>query len=156
MTPTATNNATAAPVLDPPTSTHTAIASDSPVAHAAILPLAPPPPPPRPAIVRVMEYYMNGIHMGTLYLLRRGNGTQQCAWCSMCTGVTTVWHGEWHQFPSGTTVSLFDFGGREDNRKHVAIYRDGKGSDYRGRAIQVVQVAFWQWDTAAEQYVRRS
>ena len=41
-------------------------------------------------------------------------------------------------------------------RKHVAIYRDGKGSDYRGRAIQMVQVGIWQWDNATEQYVRRS
>ena len=108
-----------------------------------------------PDIARVFEYYMNGIHMGRLHLLRRGNGTQQCSWCSNCTGITTVGHGEWHQFPSGTTVCLFDFGGREDMRKHVAIYRDGNGNNYRGRAIQMVQVGIWLWDHATEQYVRR-
>ena len=55
---------------------------------------------------------------------------------------------------TGQQSAFFDFAGREEARKHTAIYRDGKGSDYRGRAIQVVQTAFWQWDSATERYVR--
>ena len=115
--------------------------------------------------VKVLEYYWipkdpvgNGIvleehRVGTLYLLRRGNGTQQCSWWSKRTDIQSAWHGQWHQFPNGATVCLFDFAGREEARKHTAIYRDGKGSDYRGRAIQVVQTAFWQWDSATAMYI---
>ena len=139
---------------------------DSHVPSTALVQVGPRPPPPRPDTVKVLEYYwgpndpvapsvLEVRRVGTLYLLRRGNGTQQCAWWSKRTDIMSAWHGQWHQFPNGATVCLFDFRGREEARKHTVIYRDGKGSDYRGRAIQVVQTAFWQWDSATLVYVRR-
>ena len=77
------------------------------VVGEAIVPYVPPPPP---VMARGLEYYMDGRHMGRLYL---DQVHQMCSWNSRLTGITTSWHGEWHAFPSGAMVCFFDFGGRE-------------------------------------------
>ena len=105
------------------------------------------PPPPPPVVVSMYHYYMNGRRTGFLYLKEPH---QQCSWHSVETGLRTAWHGEWLRCRNNALVPRFDFKGRNDQRKHAAIYSDGHGSDYKGRAIQI---AFW-WAMAVQQRSR--
>ena len=98
---------------------NTAAALEEPVAAAAeeevvvgvIVPHVTP-----PVTVRGFDYYMDGTLSGRLFLQKP---CQRVSWRSKSyvngewNIFPTPWHGEWHTFPSGTTVCLFDFGGRE-------------------------------------------
>ena len=86
---------------------------------ASVVPYVPPPPPgpPPPFVALGFEYYMNGRHTGRLYL---DHVHHRCAWSNNITRRTTDWHGEWHKFPSGILVCIFDF----DGRKHAKARSD--------------------------------
>ena len=120
---------------------------------ASVVPYVPPPPPgpPPPFVALGFEYYMNGRHTGRLYL---DHVHHRCAWSSNITGRTTDWHGEWHKFASGILVCIFDFDGRDDMRKHVAIFPDNQGTDYQGRKIRLEQPCLWMYDSVSREYVR--
>ena len=133
----------------------TTVEGDIAAEWTAIVPVGldlPGPQPPSPAPVTVLEYkyFMDGRYTGTLFLKQP---RQQCAWCSARTDITTAWHGEWHTFPSNTTVCIFNFEGRAHAITHTALFRDGRGNDYRGRAIQVVKINYWVHDNVTAQYV---
>ena len=44
----------------------------------------------------------------------------------------------------------------EKRKKACGHFPDGRGNDYRGRAIRVVQIGFWQYDHGTEEYVSRN
>ena len=72
------------------------------VAVEAAVPRVPPPPP---VAAQSYKYYVDGRHMGRL---RLDQAQKKCSWKSYRAGNTTVWHGEWHTFPSGILVCFFD------------------------------------------------
>ena len=110
-------------------------------------------PEPPPYTIRGLEYWMDGRRVGRLYL---NEVNQQCSWLSYATDLVTPWHGEWHSFGDGTKVCLFDFDGRAGMRKHVAIYPDGHGTDYRGRRIRVKAAGLWCYDRSRAEYIMLS
>ena len=122
-------------------------ASAQPPAHP-VFGMAPPPTPP--VVVSVYHYYMNGKHTRFLNLKEPH---QQCSWHSVETGLRTAWHGEWFRCRNNALVTLFDYKGRNDQRKHAVIYSDGGGSDYKGRVIQFEFGGRWQFNNEAAQYV---
>ena len=142
------------PPAPPPQPGNTAVAVVRPAvvwnAHYEPDPEIPEPPP---YTIRGLEYWMDGRHVGRLYL---NEVNQQCSWLSYYTDRVTPWHGEWHSFADGAKICLFDFDGRAGMRKHVAIYPDGHGSDYRGRRIRVKAAGLWCYDRSQAEYIMLS
>ena len=114
------------------------------VYHAAP---APPAPPAPPATLRMLEYFVNNIHMGTLYLTQFAGSIysdgRRCSWRSRETGQTTDWHGRWDGpwhglYDGGQIECQFDRHGKDQikwtvlNGPPLAMI----GTDYKGRHIR--------------------
>ena len=125
--------------------------------EAAVPPQPTRAPPPPPALYESYEYYMDGDnhglrHMGRLHL---DPVQKKCYWKSHLTGKVTPWHGEYHRFPSGVLVCVFDYDGR-DPKKYAVIFPSGWGKYYRGRTSRIGQIDLWQrLNNGNYQYVGR-
>ena len=106
-------------------------------------------PGQRHVVVRCFDYYMNSRLAGMLFLKEP---IRQCSFWSSSTGLRTDWHGEWISYDGTGFVATFDCFGRP-SQKHVVIYHNHQGNDYRGRDIRVTFTGRWAFDDEIADYV---
>ena len=113
-------------------------------------------PSSQQAMVREYSYTMDGVDMGTLYLLDSRQNARQVCWYSNRTGLKTPWHGEWFcptGLPEQRLVFRFDFRGRVDKARfkfvdveYNNLLNEFRGIDYRSRFIQMRMTRTWTFD----------
>ena len=89
---------------------------------------------------KVYKYFMNGRHMGHLYLHR----DKRVQWHTQATNIKTDWHGEWYTTHNGRALKVhFDYAGVKHATPNGLGYpkwtwlKDFDGIDYEGRWITI-------------------